>query len=193
MAAETAPRLTGPDVPYAGIATRAVALAVDVAIAHVIVFAGGAILALIGSLVADIRLDTLARVLAAAAWLAVVGSYFVLFWSTAGQTPGMRLMGLRVMTGDGVHPGVMRSIVRVIGLGLAIVPLFAGFLPVLVDERRRGLHDLLAGTVVRYDGGAIPEIEVVRATPQEHWTAPLPPVPGGPSMDPKPPPSRSAP
>ena len=35
----------------------------------------------------------------------------------------MRLMALRVMTSDGTHPGVTRSVVRVIGLGLAIVPL----------------------------------------------------------------------
>jgi uncharacterized RDD family membrane protein YckC len=33
----------------------------------------------------------------------------------------------------------------------AIVPLFAGFLPVLIDERRRGLHDMLARTVVLYE------------------------------------------
>jgi uncharacterized RDD family membrane protein YckC len=42
--------------------------------------------------------------------------------------------------------------VRLIGLGLAIIPLFAGFLPVLVDDRRRGLHDFLAGTVVLHGG-----------------------------------------
>jgi uncharacterized RDD family membrane protein YckC len=143
-------------MPYAGVATRAVALAIDVAIAQVIVFAGGAILALVGSLVADVRLDTLGKLLAAVAWIAVVGAYFVLFWSTAGQTPGMRLMGLRVMTRRGVHPGVARSVVRVIGLGLAIVPLFLGFLPVLVDARRRGLPDFLAGTVVLYADRELP-------------------------------------
>jgi uncharacterized RDD family membrane protein YckC len=65
-------------------------------------------------------------------------------------------MGLRVMTPRGSHPSVTRSIVRVIGLGLAIVPLFLGFLPVLVDARRRGLHDLLAGTVVLYAGRELP-------------------------------------
>ena len=184
MAAPAASHLTEPEVPYAGVATRAVALALDAAVAHVIVFAGGAILALVGSLVADVRLDTLARLLAAAAWLAVVGAYFVLFWSTAGQTPGMRLMALRVATPGRTHPGVTRSVVRVIGLGLAIVPLFLGFLPVLVDQRRRGLHDLLAGTVVLYDGAATPEREVVRAYPQGHWSAPLPPAPDAPRMDP---------
>jgi uncharacterized RDD family membrane protein YckC len=34
---------------------------------------------------------------------------------------------------------------------IAIIPLFAGYLPVLFDSRRRGLPDLLAGTVVVYE------------------------------------------
>jgi uncharacterized RDD family membrane protein YckC len=153
-------------VPYAGLATRAVGLAVDVAIAHVIVFTGGAVLALVGSLVGVDHFNTLEKVLGAIAWAGVVGTYFVLFWSTAGQTPGMRLMGLYVMTYDGVHPGVGRSFVRLIGLGLAIVPLFAGFLPVLVDDRRRALQDFMAGTVVLYGGKQLPpepEPALVRA------------------------------
>jgi uncharacterized RDD family membrane protein YckC len=152
MATAAAPRVTRAEVPYAGVATRAVALALDAAIAQVIVFAGGAVIALVASLVTDVRLDTLGRLLAAVAWIVVVAGYFVLFWSTAGQTPGMRLMGLRLMTARGTHPGVTRSVVRVIGLGLAIVPLFLGFLPVLIDQRRRALQDFLAGTVVLYDG-----------------------------------------
>jgi uncharacterized RDD family membrane protein YckC len=139
-------------VPFAGVATRAV----DVAVAQVIVFVGGAIIALVGSLVGDVRLDTLARVLAALAWIAVVGVYFVLFWSTAGQTPGMRLLGLRVMTYTGDRPSVTRSVVRLIGLGLAIVPLFLGFVPVLLDARRRGLQDFMAGTVVLYAERELP-------------------------------------
>jgi uncharacterized RDD family membrane protein YckC len=136
-------------VPYAGIATRAVGLAIDVAIAQVIVFAGGAVLALVGSLV-DMHFGTAAAIVAACAWLLFVGSYFVTFWSTTGQTPGMRMMGLRVLAGDGGHPGTGQSVVRVIGLALAIIPFFAGFLPVLVDDRRRGLHDLMARTTVVY-------------------------------------------
>jgi uncharacterized RDD family membrane protein YckC len=33
---------------------------------------------------------------------------------------------------------------------LAAIPLFAGFFLVLVDDRRRGLHDMLARTIVVY-------------------------------------------
>ena len=52
------------------------------------------------------------------------------------------------------------------GLVLAIVPLFAGFLPVLVDDRRRALQDFLAGTVVLYaDHDPVPEPAVAPARP----------------------------
>ena len=81
----------------------------------------------------------------------VAGGYFVLFWSAAGQTPGMRLMRLRARRADGGGISLGRAIVRAIGLALAIIPLFAGFLPALFDERRRALPDYLAGTVVVYD------------------------------------------
>jgi uncharacterized RDD family membrane protein YckC len=33
-------------------------------------------------------------------------------------------------------------------LVLAVIPFFAGLLTILVDDRRRGLHAILAGTVV---------------------------------------------
>ena len=46
---------------------------------------------------------------------------------------------------------MVRSLVRLVGLLLSIVPLGAGFIPVLFTERRRGLADFLAGTVVVYD------------------------------------------
>ena len=143
--------MTPPSVPYAGVATRAVALALDVALAQVIVFSAGAVFALVASLVGDAQLDTtVEQVIAACAWAVVVGTYFVLFWSTTGQTPGMRLMALRVLAERGGHIGVVRATVRLVGLGLAIIPLFAGFLPVLFDARRRALPDFLAGTVVVY-------------------------------------------
>jgi uncharacterized RDD family membrane protein YckC len=63
----------------------------------------------------------------------------------------MRLMQLRVATGSGRGLGVLRSLVRLIGLALAIIPLFAGFLPVLFDRRRRALQDFIARTFVLYD------------------------------------------
>jgi uncharacterized RDD family membrane protein YckC len=154
MVAQAAP--TSGVTRYGGIATRAIALAIDVALAHVIVFLIGAVLALVASLAGGVHLDTLERVLAACLWAGVVGTYFIVFWSTAGQTPGMRAMGLRVLDSSGGHPGLVRSTIRLIGLVLAIIPLGAGFLPVLVDDRRRALQDFMAGTVVVYEVAPVP-------------------------------------
>ena len=80
----------------------------------------------------------------------VVG-YFVTFWATTGQTPGSRALRLRVRAAGGERLRPRRALLRFVGLTLAALPLFAGFLMILVDDRRRGLHDRLARTVVVED------------------------------------------
>jgi uncharacterized RDD family membrane protein YckC len=155
------------DIPYAGIATRAVGLAFDVLLAQIIFLTGAALVGLVASLVGDLQPAWLVAALAAAGWTLVAGTYFVLFWTAAGQTPGMRLMRLRVSDHRGQPPSLGRSVMRFIGLVLAIVPLFAGFLPVLFDGRRRGLHDFLAGTIVLYvdrTGQLLPRSETENPT-----------------------------
>jgi uncharacterized RDD family membrane protein YckC len=62
-----------------------------------------------------------------------------------------------VVDGDGSAPGFGRSLVRLFGLIVAILLLFTGFLPVLVDDRRRALQDFLAGTVIVYDDDVRPD------------------------------------
>jgi uncharacterized RDD family membrane protein YckC len=141
------PRLS----PYAGVATRALALAADVGLTIVLFMALTGVVALVSALVGGLGSGWVAGALLGSGWLFVVGVYFVLFWSGAGQTPGMRLLRLRVTTLAGVPPSPLRALARFFGLLLSIAPLFAGFLPVLFSERRRGLHDYLAGTVVVYD------------------------------------------
>jgi uncharacterized RDD family membrane protein YckC len=137
--------------PFAGAATRAVALAVDAALVLVIFAALAAFFALITSLVGELRPQWLVGVVLATAWALVAGGYFVLFWTGAGQTPGMRLLRLRLLARDGHAPSFGWSIVRAVGTVIAIVPLFAGYIPVLFDDRRRGLPDYLARTVVVYE------------------------------------------
>ena len=136
---------------YGGIATRAIALATDAALAILLFTSVVGIASLVASLVGGLRPEWLVGVLLAAGWLLAVGTYFVLFWSAAGQTPGMRLLRLRVLGPGAGPPSIGRSLVRMVGLVLAVVPLFAGFIPVLFTARRRGLPDFLAGTVVVYD------------------------------------------
>ena len=152
VAATTAlpPGVSEADVPYAGVATRTVALVIDVALVHAFVLVGAGLLGLVASLVGDLRPDWLVAALAGAGWALSVTVYFVLFWSVAGQTPGLRAMRLRVVARDERPPSLGRALIRLVGLLLAIVPFFAGFVPILFDARRRGLHDYLAGTVVLY-------------------------------------------
>jgi uncharacterized RDD family membrane protein YckC len=94
--------------------------------------------------------------LLASGWALLASGYFVLFWSGAGQTPGMRLFRLRLYGRSGRPPSLGRAVLRAVGTLIAIIPLFAGYLPVLFNERRRGLPDFLAGTVVVYEDAVPP-------------------------------------
>lgn len=136
---------------YGGVATRAIALAADAAVTVVLFMSVVGIAALVASMVGGLRPEWLVGALLASGWMLIAGTYFVLFWSSAGQTPGMRLLRVHVHGPAGDPPSIGRSLVRLVGLVLAIVPMFAGFIPVLFTERRRGLPDFLAGTVVVYD------------------------------------------
>ena len=137
---------------HAGIVTRAVAFAMDVAIVQVILFLIGAVVALIVGAFSNFNLDgdIETYVGAAAAWILAFSIYCSAFWSLTGQTPGMRALGIEVTTCDGTRLSVGRSLLRLLGMVLAALPLFAGYLLILLRDDRRGLHDLLARSVVRY-------------------------------------------
>ena len=75
-------------------------------------------------------------------------AYFVLFWARSGQTPGMLPFHQRVVRAVDLGPiGLPRALLRVVALILSVVSV-VGVLWILVDPRRRGLHDRIAGTQV---------------------------------------------
>jgi uncharacterized RDD family membrane protein YckC len=136
---------------YGGLATRGVAFGIDVVLAGAVFLAATGTFGLVTWLAGGLKPGWLLGSLAAAAWTLVAAAYFATFWTVAGQTPGMRPMRLRILAPDGAPPRAGRSILRFLGLLISIAILFLGFLPVLFDGRRRGLHDFLAGTVVVHD------------------------------------------
>jgi uncharacterized RDD family membrane protein YckC len=137
--------------PYAGIVSRTVALAIDAGALTVGFTVASGVLGLILSLFTAVEVSSPGAVLCGAGlWCLVVANYFVLFWTLAGETPGMRLMAVRVSNSAGDPPRLGQALRRLGGMVLAAIPFFAGYLLVLVDDRRRGLHDMLAGTVVVY-------------------------------------------
>lgn len=151
--------------PFAGVATRAAAFALDSAVVVLIYVSLSAMVALISSMVGTLRPAWLVGVLLGSGFGLVAGIYFVLFWSGAGQTPGMRLLRLRLRGPDGTPPSLGRALLRAIGTVIAIVPFFAGYLPVLFDARRRGVPDFLARTDVVYE-------DPRRELESEAWAAP---------------------
>jgi uncharacterized RDD family membrane protein YckC len=140
---------------FGGVATRAIALVTDAALIGLIGVSISAMATLIASLVGTLRPAWLVGLILAAGWTVLSVVYFAGFWSLVGQTPGMKLMRVRVRGPRGEPLSFGRSVVRVVGLALAIIPCFAGFIPALFDGRRRALPDLIAGTtveVVDYEG-----------------------------------------
>jgi len=141
---EAAPPLT-----YVGLVTRAIAFGIDAAIANGVALITTAVVTLTFSVLSlPNSLKGVAVAIGGVLYVLWVIAYFVTFWSTTGQTPGNRVMRLRVCDGAGRRLIPRRALLRFGGLTLAAVPLFAGFLPILVDNRRRGVHDMLARTVV---------------------------------------------
>jgi uncharacterized RDD family membrane protein YckC len=75
--------------------------------------------------------------------------YFPWFWVRGGQTPGMRVFSLYVVRDrDGGTIGWGAAILRLIGYWINGLVFYLGYIWILIDKRRRGWHDLIAGTVV---------------------------------------------
>jgi uncharacterized RDD family membrane protein YckC len=136
----------------AGVLTRGLAFGLDLLIVNLAFSGLAAVLALIGSFFSGSGngLSGFALALGGTAWILLGAFYLVVFWSLAGQTPGMRFFGIRLgVEGRGLAP--RRSVKRLLGLFLAALPFFLGFLGILFDERRRGWQDRMAGVDVLYE------------------------------------------
>jgi uncharacterized RDD family membrane protein YckC len=134
---------------YAGLITRVIAFAIDGALilaADLIVWVSGVVI--VGVLHLPTAINAILVVIGGCLAIAWSAGYFVGFWTTTGQTPGSRVMQIRVQTADGRLLGPSRALLRCVGLLLAALPLFIGFAPILFDRRRRGFQDWLAHTVV---------------------------------------------
>jgi len=136
---------------YTGLVTRAIGFGIDALIIDLTAVVVAAIVALALSLFnVPSEIDTALAAIGAVVFVVWSAAYFVTFWSTTGQTPGARVMRFRVLApaAKNSHIGPRRALVRLVGMVLAAIPLLAGYFMVLFDDRRRGLHDRLARTVV---------------------------------------------
>ena len=131
-------------LPLAGIATRFMALLLDMiigtAIGLIAVLAAGAIAGAMAS-----------AIVATSAILVFYIGYQVLFEvAGGGRTPGKRASGLRVVTDSGGSVGLRASLIRnlmrlIEGLPLSYLP---AMISVAATRNNQRLGDLLAGTIV---------------------------------------------
>jgi uncharacterized RDD family membrane protein YckC len=151
VAADAVPAVaTAATGPYIGLITRVLAFALDAAIINAVAIVTGAVMSLVFSvLTLPQELKTVAVAIGGFVYILWTIGYFVTFWSTTGQTPGDRALRIQVLPASGAAPlKPRRALLRFIALTLAAIPLFAGFLPILFDDRRRAVHDMIARTVV---------------------------------------------
>lgn len=136
---------------YAGSITRLVAFVIDALIVVILI----GIITFIGSFLGDflrvqnrtLRLLQFATIMIS---LGVNIGYYVGLWQLAGMTIGKRIMGLIVVAEDGGRITFGKAIRRYVGYYISAI-LMLGYVWILLDPRRQGWHDKLAGTFVLYD------------------------------------------
>ena len=134
---------------HAGVVTRSLAAAVDIAVVAMAV-----VLIYLGTAAVRFALMPLAfvwprpsPVFSLVGATLVATAYLSVAWATTGRTYGGGLLGLRVLSARRGLIGWPRATVRAV----ACVVFPAGLLWAAVEPTRRSLQDLLLGSVVVYD------------------------------------------
>jgi uncharacterized RDD family membrane protein YckC len=108
---------------------------------------------------------------------AMINSYFILFeWLMSGQTPGKRLIGIRVIKVGGYSLRFLDVLLRNLMRFVDFLPVFygVGATSLIVTSRCQRLGDLVAGTlVVQQEASATEELLTPLPLPTESETIPL--------------------
>jgi uncharacterized RDD family membrane protein YckC len=136
-----------------GIATRGVAAVIDLALITIVLSISSGLLASVIPAISggSNGLSVWGVVTLSLTGVIIGGAIFVAFWSLVGQTPGMRLLSIRLDVDGSREVGLRRAIRRILVVPLSILVLGLGYLNIVVSPRRRGWHDAAAGTTVVYD------------------------------------------
>jgi uncharacterized RDD family membrane protein YckC len=143
---------------YAGAFTRLAAFSIDwLLIAALYGMLAGAARWFAGTFLGvDLAVDDRARVGWAIGLVVWAYLYMAVGLTVAGRTVGKSLLGLRVVTRQGLPLGARRASVRVIAQPLSFLIFGLGLLGIVIGRERRALHDVIAGTAVVYDWGDRP-------------------------------------
>ena len=184
-----------PPLMFPGLSVRVAAFVIDFTVLLALDVAVIAVIGLPVGLIGGIDIQGVALI-ELALWLGLRWLYFALWESSPYcATPGAMACHLKVVdAGDGEPPTFSQASIRLGAKLLSAVPLFAGWLPIFFEPRRRALHDLLSGClVIRFEPQVVvdavledyPE-EVARLArqrgefPDEEEVPPVPSVVGSP-------------
>ncbi|MCC6159529.1 MAG: RDD family protein [Deltaproteobacteria bacterium] len=81
-------------------------------------------------------------------FLLISACYVTFFIGSSGQTPGMMVFGLKVVTDEGESVGYARAFVRMVASIFSLCFFGLGHIAVALDPDRQGWHDRLAQCVV---------------------------------------------
>jgi uncharacterized RDD family membrane protein YckC len=84
-------------------------------------------------------------------WAAV---YFGNSWVVFARSPGMTLLGLRIVQADGASLDRRHAIVRLVTFPLGFLTLGLGFLGIIFGRTHQAIYDRIARTAVIYDWDA---------------------------------------
>lgn len=143
---------------YAGLISRFVAYAVDLAVITALFGLALAAVSFAASLISGhsvnwSRSDWVVAILYGC-WSLL---YFAYSWAADGSTFGMALLGIQVVSKEGGAAGPRRAIIRTLAFPLSFLLCGLGFAGILVGRERRALHDVIAGTCVVYAWDARPQ------------------------------------
>ncbi len=141
-------------LPKAGFWIRGLAFLVDAILVSVLVWIGGTLVrgsVWIGgafSSAPDAALEWLESAAGMLLALLIEAAYFSLTVGHSGQTPGKRLLRLKVIRVNGEAVGFGLAFVRWLAQGISFLALGVGFLMIAFTRNKQGLHDKIAGTFV---------------------------------------------
>ena len=160
---------------YAGFLSRTLALIIDYLVLAFALFIIGWFTSSLENLLLSLRLisiqwitDVYRLVSSLAFAILFIYMYFGFFWYLTGQTIGNAVMGIRVIRKDGSRVNLLYSLLRLVGYLISLVFFGIGFLWVLGEHKRRGWHDLIAGTIVIYAWEAIPDEQYLSMIEKSH-------------------------
>lgn len=145
-------------VVYAGLLTRFPALIVDIVLielVHIFFILVGAAAVALGLISGDMDLSPLDVVLSLTApimllYFFIFCAYFTFFHAKGGQTPGKMLLHIRVLsdTSPAASLSAPQAFFRALLFTVSCFFFYFSILMVLLDKKKRTLHDLMVGSCV---------------------------------------------